>query len=302
MIPRSVIFGAGGQDGFFLNKSLLSQGHKVYPCFHHENVGGYKIDVADYFNVRNLIKDIKPDYIFHLAARSSTSHEFILENHKAIVDGTLNILESAETYTPNAKIFLASSGLIFKNSGAPIKDDDEHVAQTAYTLTRIEAVHIARYYRQRGRNIFIGYLFNHESHLRHPDSIARKVARSVAKIHLGIDKSIVVGNASVIKEWMWAGDAVEAILKFVNQNEVFELCIGDGVGRSIRDYSDACCKAIGISSDDYLYEIPNYAVETPILVSNSSKIHSLGWQPQMNLAALAKHMVRYEISTVRKDI
>jgi GDPmannose 4,6-dehydratase len=258
------------------------------------------VDVADFLAVRNLIKDIKPDYIFHLAARSSTRHEFILENHKAIVDGTLYILESAEIYSPNAKIFLASSGLIFKNSGAPIEEDDDHAANTAYALARIEAVHIARYYRQRGRKIFIGYLFNHESHLRPPDSIARKVARSVANIHFGTEKAIAVGNATVIKEWMWAGDAVEAILKFVNQNEIFELCIGDGVGKSIRDYSEACCMAIGISSNDYLFELPDYAVETPILVCNSSKIRSLGWQPQMDLIALAKHMVAYEISTAMK--
>jgi GDPmannose 4,6-dehydratase len=299
MNSRSVIFGATGQDGIFLSKYLKSKGHDVFPFGHQKNSALYNVDVADFLSVSKIIKEIKPDYIFHLAARSSTSHEFILENHKAIVDGALSVLESADTYAPSARIFLASSGLIFKNLGEPIKDDDELVANSAYALARLEAVHIARYYRQRGINVFVGYLFNHESHLRHPDSISRKVARSVANIHFGIEKTIFVGNASVIKEWMWAGDAVNAILAFVNQDEMFELCLGDGIGKTIRDFAEACCDVIGVSCDDYLVELPGYVVETPVLVSNATKIRSLGWEPKIDLATLAKRMVNFEISVAK---
>ena len=300
MSSHSIIFGAGGQDGFYLREHLLSLGHKVFSFTHHAGMVGSPVDVSDFKSVSNVIKEIKPNYIFHLAARSSTRHEFILENHKAIVDGALSVLESADIYAPSARIFLASSGLIFKNVGRPIKESDEYVINTAYAMARLEALQVARYYRHRERKVFVGFLFNHESPMRPANSIARKIASSVAEIHLGIQKTITVGNANVVKEWMWAGDAVSAMVHLVNQNELFEVCIGDGMGRSVRDYAVACCHTVEISLDHYLIELPDYQVEYPILVSDSAKIRSLGWEPTVDLENLARRMVGAEIAS-RQD-
>lgn len=297
MSSSSIIFGAGGQDGFYLREHLLSLGHKVFSFTHHAGVVGPAVDVSDFKSVSNIIKEIKPDYIFHLAARSSTRHEFILENHKAIVDGALSVLESADIYAPGARIFLASSGLVFKNSGQPVKEVDEYVTNTAYAMARLEALQIARYYRQRGRNAFVGFLFNHESPLRPTDSVSRKIASSVAEIHLGMQKTISIGNVNVVKEWMWAGDSVAAMLHLVNQNELFDVCIGDGLGRSVRDYAVACCESVGISLDNYLVEIPGYQAEYSTLVCDSEKIRSLGWAPKVNFESVARRMVGSEISS-----
>jgi len=297
MSLRSIIFGAGGQDGFFLREYLLSLGHKVFSFTHYSDVVGSAVDVADFKSVNDIIKEISPSHIFHLAARSSTRHEFILENHKAIVDGALSVLESVDRNVPDASVFLASSGLVFKNIGRPIKETDPCIINTAYAMARLEALQIARYYRQRGRKVFVGFLFNHESPLRPPDSVARKIAGSVAEISLGIQKTIPIGNANVVKEWMWAGDAVSAIVHLLNQNELFEVCIGDGIGRSVRDYALACCEAVGITLDDYLIEMPSYQAEYSILVSDSAKIRSLGWEPKVDLDNLARRMVSAEISS-----
>jgi GDPmannose 4,6-dehydratase len=297
MKQRAIIFGSGGQDGFFLRQYLLSLGFQVFPFTHYGSEVGPAMDVADFKNVSNVIKEIKPHYIFHLAARSSTRHEFILENHKAIVDGTLAILESVDRYTPDANTFLASSGLVFKNIGQPIKESDEYVTNTAYAMARLEALQVARYYRQRGRKVFVGFLFNHESPLRPPESVVRKIASSTAEIYLGLQKSMVIGNANVVKEWMWAGDAVSAMVLLVNQNNIFEVCIGDGIGRTVREYAVACCEIIGISLDDYLVELPDYQVEYPVLVSDSTKLRSLGWMPEVDMGSLARRMVESEISS-----
>ncbi len=291
MKRRAIIFGGGGQDGLFLREHLLTLGHQVFSFTHHGGVIGPALDVADFQNVSKIIKEIKPYYIFHLAARSSTRHEFILENHRAIVDGAVSVLESADRYAPDANIFLASSGLVFKNIGQPIKESDEHVTNTAYAMARLEALQVARYYRQRGRKVFVGFLFNHESHLRPPESVARRIASCVAEVHLGLKSSITIGNPNVTKEWLWAGDAVSAMVHFVNQHDIFEVCIGDGIGRTVRDYAAACCEVVGISLEDYLIELPGYQVEYSYFVSDSSIIRKLGWVPEVKLEGLAKKMV-----------
>jgi GDPmannose 4,6-dehydratase len=295
MSGRAIIFGAGGQDGHFIREYLLSLGYQIFPFIYQGSKNSPAVDVADFNNVSRVIKEIKPNFVFHLAARSSTRHEFILENHRAIVDGTLTIMESVDRHAPDAKVFLASSGLIFRNLGRPLNENDEFITDTSYAMARLEALQIARYYRQRGREVFVGFLFNHESPLRPPNSVARKIAGNVAEIHLGIQNSLIIGNANVIKEWMWAGDAVKAMFCLVNQNDVSEACIGDGIGRSIREYATACCEVVNLFIDDYLVEISGYEAEYPFLVSDPSRIKSLGWIPEVDMASLAMRMVKEEI-------
>lgn len=296
MKHRALIFGGGGQDGVFLRDLLLSSGHQVLSYTHHGGLAGPPMDVADFASVETIIREQRPDMIFHLAARSSTRHEVILENHRAIVDGTLAILECVDRHVPQSKVFLASSALIFKNVGRPIKEDDELVTNTAYAMARVEALQIARYFRYRGRKVYVGFLFNHESPLRPPNSVARKVATNVVEIHQGLQKSLSIGNASVIKEWTWAGDVVKAIVDLTSQDTIFEACIGSGIGNTIRDYALACCKVVGISLEDHLVETPGYEAEYPSLVSGSSKIRSLGWAPEVDLDTLALRMVTAELS------
>lgn len=292
-----IIFGGGGQDGFFLKKLLLPLGYQVIVFTHKGGKAGPPLDVSNFDNVEIVIKKYRPEIIFHLAARSSTRHKFILENHKAILNGTLCILEAVDRHIPNSKVFIASSGLIFKNEGKPINENNELVTDTAYTLARVEALHVARYYRTRGRKVYVGFLFNHESPMRPTNSVVRKVTKGVVDIYFGLKESISIGNASVIKEWMWAGDAVSAILSFVNQNDIFEVCIGDGIGKSVHDYALACGEVLGISIEEYLIDTPNYEAEYSILVSDSKKISSIGWAPEFNMKNLAKKMIEAEISS-----
>lgn len=292
----SVIFGGAGQDGIFLRDLLLSVGHQVYSFTHHGGPVGPPLDVADFYSVETVIKERRPDMIFHLAARSSTRHEDIIENHRAIVEGALAVLESADRHVPNSKIFIASSALVFKNIGLPIKEDDELITNTAYAMARAEALQIARYFRHRGRRVYVGFLFNHESHLRPLNSVAKKVAANVLAISQGLQKTLIIGNASVVKEWTWAGDTVRAILDFVNQDYFFELCIGSGIGETVMNYASACCKIVGVSPTMHLIEDPNYEADYISLISDSSKIRSLGWLPRVDLDGLALLMINAEIS------
>jgi GDP-D-mannose dehydratase len=108
----------------FQQQYLLSLRLQVFPFTHHGGQGGLALNMANLQNVSYIVKEIKPHYIFHLAAHSFTRHEFILENPKAIVDGALAILEFVDRYAPDVNILLASSGLVFKNIGQPVKESN----------------------------------------------------------------------------------------------------------------------------------------------------------------------------------
>ena len=291
-----VIFGGGGQDGFYLNELLLSLDYQVIVFTHSNRNIGLPLDVSDFNSVKAELIKYKPEIIFHLAAKSSTQHKYLFKNHRAIVEGALNILEVVDRLMPKSKVFIASSALIFQNKGTPIKECNELFADTAYSLARIEALHVARYFRKRGLKVYVGFLFNHESPLRPTSSVVRKVARGVLDIHYGQRKMLNVGNFNVIKEWMWAGDAVAAMMVLISQDDIFEACIGDGIGRSIHDYAIACSKVVGLSLKERIVKNPTYEPEYSILVSGSRKIKSLGWSPKSNMMDLAKKMIVAEIA------
>jgi GDPmannose 4,6-dehydratase len=297
-----LIFGGGGQDGYFLKKLLVSQNYKVIIFSHSNSIAGPCLDVGNFKDVENIIREHSPEIIFHLAAKSSTKHEFILENQNAIVQGALTILESVYRYFPTTKVFIASSALIFKNDNKPINEQNEFETKNAYTLTRIEALQIARYYRNHGIKVYIGFLFNHESPLRHPNSIVREIAKGVVNIYLGSAETLNIKNADIVKEWMWAGDAAEAIYKLITQNKVFEACIGDGIGISVKEYVIKCLKILKISNKEKLIKNLNYKNEYSNFICDPKKIKSLGWTPNFNVDYLAKQMIHAEICSRKLNL
>lgn len=296
MNKTAIIFGGGGQDGYFLKKLLISINYKVIIFSHSDGVSGPSLDVGNFKKVEKIIKKYSPEIIFHLAAKSSTRHEFILENQNAIVQGTLAILESVERYLPKTKVFIASSALIFKNNNNPINEQNEIEIKNAYILARVEALQITRYYRSRGLKVYIGFLFNHESPLRYKSSIVREIARGVVDIYLGLEKSFNIENIDIVKEWMWAGDAAEAILKLVSQDRVFEVCIGDGIGISVREYISKCLEILNISHKKNCIKNLNYNQEYSKFISDPKKIKSLDWSPKFDVIYLATQTIKAEMS------
>src|SRR5260221_11430151 len=119
----SIIFGANGQDGYYLTKSLSEKGFEVVGISRSGNF--ITIDISDFEAVKKMIAFHQPKYIFHLAANSTTSHYALFDNHIAISTGTINILEAVKQVSPDTKVFLSGSGLQFVNKNIPIKETDE---------------------------------------------------------------------------------------------------------------------------------------------------------------------------------
>ncbi len=139
---NAIIFGANGQDAFFLSTLLEKNNIEVIKV--SRNNASIIGDVSDCKFVYELISKFLPDYVFHLAASSSTKHEFLFENNLSISNGTINILEAVKSLSPNSKVFLSGSAMQFKNSGVPIDEDTIFDASSHYSVARIHSVYAGR--------------------------------------------------------------------------------------------------------------------------------------------------------------
>ena len=219
-LKKALIFGASGQDGYYLMEACRKSGMETLGVA-RRNVS-FTCDVSKRKEVWQVISAFQPDVIFQIAAHSTTAHASMFENHAAIATGTLNVLEAAREFTPHAKIFIPGSGVQFKNVGKPIKEDDPFAATSPYAVSRIHATYAARYYRHLGLKTYVGFLFHHESPRRGLQHTSKMISQGALQISRGLVEKIEIGDLDVEKEWTFAGDIVEAILTFVQQDEVYE--------------------------------------------------------------------------------
>jgi GDPmannose 4,6-dehydratase len=287
---KALIFGANGQDGFYLYKlcedleiDVIGISRSGY--WHHG-------DVSNYEQVKESISYNTPDYIFHLAANSSTNHKYLFDNHATISTGTINILEAAYKYSPRSKIFITGSGLQFENNGEPISENETFLATSPYALARIQSVYAARYYQSLGLSVYIGYLFHHESPLRTSNHVSKMITLAAQRIANGSNEIIEIGDIHTEKEWTFAGDIVEGIFTLVKQDNIFEATIGSGFTYPIKDWLEQCFNHIGKDWHKYVKYIDGFTPEYKRLVSDPKTINSLGWFPKVDLPELASMMMR----------
>lgn len=286
---NALIFGANGQDGFYLNELCKAKGIKSIGL--SRSGDWMRGDVSNYEQVEQFIKEYKPTYVFHLAAKSTTRHDALFENHAAISTGTLNILEAVYKYSPNSKVFITGSGVQFYNNGNPISEDTPFEASSTYAIARIQSVYAARYYRTLGIKAYVGYLFHHESPLRKPSHVSQKVVLAAKRIVEGSDEKLQMGDISVEKEWTFAGDVAQGIMMLVEQENVFEAVIGSGKIHTIKDWIEVCFSILGLDWTRYVEQTENFQTEYKRLVSNPALMHSLHWRPNIDLQQLAAMMI-----------
>ncbi len=286
---KAIIFGANGQDGFYLTQLLKKEAVDVIAV----SRGGdfLKTDIANFEEVSVLIKNEQPDFIFHLAANSTTSHLALFENHQTIATGTLNILEAVKLFSVHTKVFISGSGLQFVNEGKPIKETDAFAANDAYSISRIQSVYAARYFRSIGVKTYVGYFFNHDSPLRSERHVTKKISETAIRIGAGSNEKLEIGDMSVVKEWSFAGDIVKGIWLLVNQDKIFEANISSGVGYSIEEWIKECFTLIGKDYKKHVVINSNFVSAYKTLVSDNTLIKSLGYKAEIDFAKLSRMMM-----------
>lgn len=286
---KAIIFGSGGQDGFYLRRLLEQQNIETIGI--SRSGGELAGDVADWQFVERALKEFQPDYIFHLAANSTTRHEAVFDNHAAISTGSINILEAARRHCRQSRIFLSGSAVQFENRGAPIDEKTPFAPLSPYAVSRIHSVYAARYYRLLGIKSYVGYFFNHDSPLRSEQHVNQKIAIAAKRIAAGRNEKLEIGDPAVKKEFNFAGDVMEAVWILINQTEVYEAVIGSGEAYKIENWLDLCFSAVGLNWREHVSVKKDFKPEYRILVSNPALIKSLGWQPQTSIEDLAKMMM-----------
>jgi len=289
-MAKAIIFGASGQTGTYLSEALGRLGYDVIKSSRTSSL--YPLDVADFAGVERLLAVQRPDLIFHLAARSTTRHEALFENHSAIATGTLNVLEAAKRRVPGARVFITGSGVQFVNVGKPIGEETLFDASSPYAVARIHSVYAARYYRGLGLATYVGYLFHHESPLRPVGHVSQKVASAACAIASGIETKLELGDLTVTKEWTFAGDVAEGIVALLQQDRTFEAVIGSGEGYTIEQWVETCFSAVGLDWRRHVSATPGFVPEYKFLVSDPQRMLSLGWKPKTTFFELAKMMTR----------
>ena len=287
---KAIIFGASGQDGNYLSALLIKQGYDVIGV---SRKNGYlQTDISDFDQVFGLISQHMPDYIFHLAANSTTHHDALFENHATIATGTLNILEAVKRISSLTKVFISGSGLQFKNDDKPIKETDPFEARDAYSISRIQSVYAARYFRSLGIKVYVGYFFNHDSPLRTERHMTKKIAVAAKRIAAGSNEKLAIGDIDAVKEYTYAGDIVSGIWTLVNQEEITEANISSGIGYSIKDWLDQCFSLVNLDWQNHVTINTDFISTYRQLVSDPSRINSLGWKPEISFDKLAKRMMQ----------
>jgi GDPmannose 4,6-dehydratase len=286
---KALIFGASGQDGHYLAE--LCRAEAIEPLCVSRAGSPIRGDVSRRDDVLALVRAHRPDYVFQLAASSTTRHEALFENHETISTGALNVLEAVRTEAPAARVFIAGSGVQFENTGAPISERSPFAASSPYAVARIQSVYAARYFRSLGVRAYVGYLFHHDSPLRPPGHVAMKVALAARRIAAGSAERLEIGDPDVEKEWTFAGDVARAMLVLLRQEGVVEAAIGSGEARSIGDWIERCFAAVGLDWRAHVDIRQGFVPEYPRLVSNPSTIRGLGWTPRVGFDALAQMMV-----------
>ncbi|MBN2019730.1 MAG: GDP-mannose 4,6-dehydratase [Sedimentisphaerales bacterium] len=293
---KALIFGAGGQDGFYLAEACRRRGMEVAGVSCISEKSGWILlgDVANTEFVAGLIRESRPELVFHLAAISTTGHAALYENHAAIGTGTINILEAVRKWSPASKVFITGSGLQFVNTGRPITETDTFDYTSSYVAVRNYSVYLARYFRSVGVRSYVGYLFHHDSPLRTEEHVSQKIVQAAKRIAEGSEEILELGDISVRKEWTFAADVTEAILTLVGQDKVFEATIGSRQVYSIEDWLNEVFGLIKKDWRRYVRQSRNFKAEYPVLISNPATINSLGWHATTSISELAKLMLNYE--------
>ena len=355
-MKKAIITGITGQDGAYLAEFLLKKDYEVhgirrrsslfntqridhiYEDEHitHRHLHLHYGDLTDSTNLIRIIQEVQPDEIYNLAAMSHVHVSFVQPEYTANADGigTLRILEAVRILGlgKKTKIYQASTSELYGLVQAvPQSENTPFYPRSPYAVAKLYAYWITVNYRE-AYNMFAcnGILFNHESPQRGETFVTRKITRATAKIALGIDKCLYLGNLDAKRDWGHAKDYVEGMYLILQQEKPEDFVLATGITTTIRDFVKMSFAEVGIdlgfrgkedSEEGFViknfgeYNIEEGAViikvdpkyyrptEVDLLIGDPTKaMTKLGWKPKYDLAALVKEMVESDVNLFKKEL
>jgi len=337
---KALITGITGQDGAYLSKLLLEKGYEVYGAFRRtsdlhlarmkhlgidNDVQFAPLELLEFSNIQRTLEAIKPDEVYNLGAQSFVALSFEQPIFTADVTGlgVVRMLEAIRSVNPKIQFYQASSGEMFgKVRETPQNENTPFYPRSPYAASKLFGHWMAVNYRESyGLFVCSGILFNHESPLRGLEFVTRKITRSVARIRLGRQEKIFLGNLDSSRDWGYAPEYAYAMWLMLQQSAPDDYVISTGETHSVREFVEAAFLTVGIalewlgnginekgidkSSGKFLVEIdPRYfrPAEVDILRGDSSKARAkLGWRPETTFDELVKIMVQHDLSVEEKN-
>jgi GDPmannose 4,6-dehydratase len=321
---RALITGITGQDGLYLAELLLAKGYEVHGIIRGQN--NPKIDIVkmtvpevilhtgDLTDMSSLIRALKasqPHEVYNLAAISFVAYSW--ENAALTSDvtgkGVLTMLEAVRLHAGDdlggIRFYQASSSEMFgKVQDVPQRETTLLWPRSPYGVSKVFGHYMTINYRESyGMHASSGILFNHESPRRGPEFVTRKISQAVARIHLGMQKDVTLGNLDSKRDWGFAGDYVEAMWLMLQQDEADDYVIATGETHSIKDFLDCAFNHVGISDwTPYVKQDPRFMrpAEVDLLIGDATKAHDkLGWQPKVSFEELVSMMVENDLEEQR---
>ena len=314
---RSLITGANGQDGAYLVEKLIATGDEVHGmCRTAEGarlllaqfprVAAHVADISDGQAIRDLIDRVEPTRVFNLAGNTSVARSWDSPAEAADVLGVgpVRILEAlwklARRTGREVRMLQASSAEIFGDaSEVPQTESTPRRPVTPYGAAKEFAHEMAGVYRARGMYVSNAVLYNHESPRRPETFVARKIAVAVARIALGQQDTITLGNIDVHRDWGYAPDYVDAMMRIISQPTSGDFIVATGVSHTVREFVAEAFSGAGVSDwegrviiDPGLYR----PADPQQLVGDPSRLRSIGWEPSVTFHELVSIMVSAELA------
>jgi GDPmannose 4,6-dehydratase len=323
-MARALITGITGQDGLYLSELLLSKGYEVYGLIRGQNnpkldlvrqtVPGVKLLTGDLTDLSSLLRALQvaqPDEVYNLGAISFVAYSW--ENAMLTTDvtgkGVLNILEAVRLYSGDdpgkVRFYQASSSEMFgKVQEVPQREHTLLWPRSPYGVAKVFGHYMTINYRESyGMHASSGILFNHESPRRGHEFVTRKVSQAVARISLGLQDGITMGNLDAKRDWGFAGDYVEAMWRMLQQDKADDYVISTGVTHSIRELLGVAFERVGIADwARYVTFDPRFMrpAEVDSLIGDSAKaLQVLGWEPKVGFEELVGMMVDNDVELQR---
>jgi len=321
-MKRALITGVTGQDGSYLAEFLLGKKYKVFGLTRRTSTVNFerikhiedKIeliqgDMLDQGSLANALLESQPDEVYNLAAQSFvvTSWNQPVLTGEVTAIGVTRMLEAILDVNPKIKFYQASSSEMFgKVTETPQKETTRFYPRSPYGVAKAYGHYITVNYRE-SYNLFAcsGMLFNHESPRRGLEFVSRKISHAVARIYLGKQKNVELGNLEAKRDWGFAGDYVEAMWLMLQQQKPDDYVISTGQNHSVREFLEESFKIVGIT-DWEKYVIANHPkhvrpAEVDYLIGDYTKAKKvLGWKPKTSFKELVEIMVKADIEAEKK--
>jgi GDPmannose 4,6-dehydratase len=314
-MKKALITGITGQDGSYLAELLVGKGYEVHGivrrvALEHPQARMWRIrhlldrlhihsaSMESYASIFNIFAEVQPDECYHLAAQSFVSYSF--EDEFSTINTNLNgthyVLSAIKRQAPECRFYFAASSEMYGNpKESPQNEDTPFRPRSPYGISKLAGFELTRNYREAyGLFALSGILFNHESPRRGAEFVTRKITSTAARIKLGIEKEIYLGNLDARRDWGHARDYVKAMWHMLQQDEPEDLVIATGKSRSVREFLETAFGYVNLDYKDYL--VINKQLYRPsevnVLQGDASKgRRKLGWAPETSFEELVKEMV-----------